>query len=128
MLERSPATFRNRCLHYEFYPGGRDVESILVGIKPGRYAANQPTNALDPDGNLVIFVNGFANKSQQGNSSYWRNSEIIKTSYNTVTHRNGALHNRTIEHAFDTDAMQHFHDKKALYLDGSLGGTDGLTS
>ena len=34
MLQRSPATFRNRCLHYRFDPGGWDVEPIFVGINP----------------------------------------------------------------------------------------------
>jgi RHS repeat-associated protein len=101
---------------------------LYFNITPYAYAANQPTNAIDPDGNVVIFINGMAPASQQGNSSYWRYSETIRTTYNNVTHRTGSPHNRIVEHAFDKDVMNQLGDKKARYYDGSVGGVESWFS
>ena len=58
-------------------------------------------NAIDPDGNIVIFINGFHNGSQGASSNYWSQDFV--------------------------DAVKsHFGDEKLNYLDGSLGGVFGL--
>src|SRR4029078_11523618 len=95
---------------------------LYQNLTPYAYAGNQPTNAIDPDGNLIIFINGLADASNQGNSSYWRYYPTSRTTYNSVTHRNGSPHNRTVEHAFDKDVMKQLGDNKARYYDGSVGG------
>ena len=97
---------------------------LYQNITPYAYTANQPTNAIDPDGNVIIFINGLADKANQGNSSYWRYTTT--TTYNTVTHRNGAHHSR--EHAFDEEVKKQLGDKKARYYDGSVGGESSWAS
>jgi RHS repeat-associated protein len=101
------------------------------------YALNQPTNAIDPDGNLVIFIDGFSLvNSELGNSTYWRHTfsenhivrstpmgvnsfgipssvdEFATTSYKKVN--------------FDEDVMNHLGDHHSIYKDGSFSGFKGL--
>ena len=64
-------------------------------ISPYAYCANNPVNAIDIDGNLIIFVNGF-HTGDGGSSSYW----------------NG----------LDNQIMMYANDFNAKYIDGSLGG------
>ena len=54
----------------------------------------------DPDGRLIVFINGFHKGNEGATSKYW----------------NG----------FDTAIMNHFNDNEHLYHDGSLGGIFGL--
>ena len=91
---------------YDF--GGRQYYSAVPGFtKPDRmaekypwlspylYCANNPVNAIDPDGNIVIFVNGF-HCGDGGRSEYW----------------NGV----------DTSIQQVLNDDHTAYIDGSFGG------
>ena len=46
---------------------------LYFGTTSYAYALNQPTNAIDPDGNLVIFINGL----DGGESSYWKEYKSV---------------------------------------------------
>jgi RHS repeat-associated protein len=66
---------------------------------PYAYCKGNPVNAVDPDGRLVIFINGM-NLSSGGKSDYWGR--------------------------FDNAVMRHLNDYNRLYRDGSHGGVLGL--
>jgi RHS repeat-associated protein len=91
---------------------------LYFSTSPYVYALNQPTNAIDPDGKVVIFINGLY-VGHQGDSfgkidaSYWR-GDVTYTSQNGLT--------RTVYREFDTWAMTQLNDEKALYFDGQRGG------
>ena len=71
-------------------------------ISPYVYCMGNSVNAIDSDGRLVIFINGFHWGWEGASSSYW----------------NG----------FDKKITNHFKDEKTpLYYDGSLGGVLGLS-
>ncbi len=86
------------------------------------YALNTPIQAVDPDGNLVIFINGqhtgdgargYQNgKNWRGSNSYWRNFDSSKS--NWISQPNKI--------AFDAQMMSHLNDYNAIYRDGSMGG------
>jgi hypothetical protein len=91
------------------------------------YALNQPTNAIDPDGSLVIFINGnhFGNG---GTSGYWRRMEdrgrrILKTGYDRGNaYSTYVKETYQVERGFDTDVMNQLGDRQSRYYDGSVGG------
>ncbi len=64
-------------------------------LSPYLYCANNPVNAIDPDGNIIIFLNGM-HKGDGGKSDYW----------------NG----------LDYDIKNKLNDYNAKYIDGSFGG------
>jgi RHS repeat-associated protein len=85
---------------------------LYQNITPYAYAADQPTNAIDPDGNLVIFINGM-HTGDGGSPDYWRQKNPIE---NGISLR-----------AFDYGVMKHFNDfhridQSLQYIDGSMGG------
>ena len=70
-------------------------------LSPYLYCANNPVNAIDPDGNVIIFVNGF-HMGDGGESKYW----------------NG----------IDAQIMNKTGDNSAIYYDGAIGGVTGLSN
>jgi hypothetical protein len=69
-------------------------------LNPYAYCGNNPVNAIDEEGKLAIFINGF-HFGDGGKSIYW----------------NG----------IDNKIVQHFNETKApIYYDGSHGGLLGL--
>ena len=66
-------------------------------ISPYASRANCPLSAIDLDGNLVIFINGF-HGGDGGSKDYWDNGK------------------------FADAVMNHLNDHHALYIDGSMGG------
>ena len=68
-------------------------------LSPFAYCACNPVNAIDPDGNVVIFINGHHDGTEGGQTKYW----------------NGV----------DRKIMNRIGDHHARYYDGALGGTMG---
>ena len=66
-----------------------------LGISTYAYVANSPINAIDPDGRLIIFING-QHAGDGGSRKYW----------------NG----------LDNRIMNQVGDRHARYYDGSMGG------
>ncbi|WP_340064449.1 RHS repeat-associated core domain-containing protein [Ascidiimonas aurantiaca] len=84
---------------------------------PYIYALNTPIQAIDPDGNLVIFINGLGG----GGKNYWRG---YRTEFYTYTNpKNNWRYNafRKVPYAFDISVSNHFDDHNRMYIDGSPG-------
>ena len=99
---------RGGLFHYDFearnydpvFPQFTTVDPLAEkypDISPYASRANCPLSAIDLDGNLVIFINGF-HGGDGGSKDYWDNGK------------------------FADAVMNHLNDHHALYIDGSMGG------
>ena len=95
-----------------------------VGITPYSYCLSNPVNAIDPDGKVVIFING-NHYGDGGSSEYWRKYITISS------YLGGGLYgsiSRMEYLAFDKIVMQQLNDYNAIYRDGALGGFTPLNT
>lgn len=78
---------------------------LYFASSPYVYASNQPTNAIDPDGNLVIFING-NHFGDGGKPDYWRRNFLVKTGESSEGYHNYQY--KTIYQYFDVEMKRHF--------------------
>ena len=65
-----------------------NLSELYFATSPYVYALDQPGNAIDPGGNLVIFING--NRFGDGGSfRYWRTTQRIQVGEKTEYTRFG---------------------------------------
>jgi RHS repeat-associated protein len=104
--------------------GGVDAHANLYfATSPYVYVLNQPTNAIDPDGKLVIFVNG--NHFSGAGEGYWKTMETYTTyrSYNIFgRHLWSGYERHAIARDFAGAVMDQLGDHNARYYDGANAG------
>jgi len=84
---------------------------LFPGVSSYSYAANTPINAIDPDGEVVIFING-QHTGDGGSRRYWRR----KTEFDERGNKTQSAS------SFDIAVMNQIGDYNARYYDGSSGG------
>ncbi len=100
---------------------------LYFATSPYVYSLNQPTHAVDPDGNLVIFINGMNWGNEGGKPEYWRSYENVKVGLRSERDWLGRMHTSEVHQqrqtqAFDEAIMDRLEDYHAIYRDGSHGG------
>jgi RHS repeat-associated protein len=106
--------------------GAIDSKSELYfATTPFAYVLNQPTQAVDPDGKLVIFINGM-HAGSGGKPEYWRYFGRVKVGerviHGMVDSKPQPIYQTQEILAFDRSVMNHLGDQNSMYVDGAMGG------
>jgi len=115
---------RRRFAGLPIWTGMDKKAELYYSVSPYVYSLNDPVNAIDPDGRIVIFINGFTPfKSEQGTPAYWQRERTAN-----IYSREGKVGTKKYTESFDGAVIDHFNENKneALYFDGSLGGVYGI--
>ena len=101
-----------------------NLSELYFGTSSYVYGLNNPINAIDPDGNVVIFING--NHFGEGATGYYGDYSHNKGNYNFYGSRdywtNGTSN-------FDYAVQDQLKDySKPIYRDGALGGWFGMAT
>jgi RHS repeat-associated protein len=87
---------------------------------PYGFALNMPIGAVDPNGEVVVFING-NHFGDGGKAEYWR-----EYAYETRLVERSCIgeyvKSKVETFAFDKEVMKQFNDYKAIYRDGAMGG------
>lgn len=84
---------------------------LYFQITPYAYAANTPVNAIDPDGKLVIFING-NHFGDGGSRGYWQSGWVRQSV------RGSDYDKWTATNDFARNVMDRLGDYHAMYVDG----------
>jgi len=110
---------------------GRWIAKDPLAVKypfesPYSLSLNSPICAKDPDGKVVIFING-QHLGEGGKSDYWRVYKNVTLGIRGEKDGFGQWHDSYVSakrevYAFDKAVMNRIGDHKAIYRDGSSGG------
>ncbi len=101
---------------------------LYFATSPYVYALNTPTNAIDPDGNLVIFIQG--NHFGETDHEYWTAKDYYTVTgpagqtpagYHPINGK-GSTMVYGKDRYFDNEVMDQLGDQNAKYYDASGGG------
>lgn len=107
---------------------------LYKNITPYVYAANTPVNAIDPDGHLVIFINGFTafDRSIAGNQWYWRQytdvNKMLRPPQQWMDPGSWRTERVQTGRAFDLEVSKQLGDNHRMYIDGQSGYIDEFRS
>ena len=114
-------------------PDGKS--DLYLNWSPYNYAFNTPLNAIDPDGNLVIFINGM-HTGAGGKPDYWRGytreAVGLRSEKGLGGWRTQQIYGN-VYREFDKGIMTQFNDNhlidmKLQYIDGAMGGSGNLNN
>ena len=98
---------------------------LYQNITPYAYAANQPTNAIDPDGNVIIFINGFTPFTyEQGESRYWEEWKSVEVGLRSERNWLGKMVTSEVyadrmTRSFANDVSAQLGDKNQKFVHGA---------